>query len=238
MTDLSHRNGPTPILSADVPVTLAGGGDLLSSDLRDCLALAPRLVAADGGADRLLVLGALPEAVIGDMDSISKAGRAALPRDVLYPVAEQDSTDFEKCLTRVHAPIILALGVLGPRSDHALAAYNTLVRHPDRRCILVDDSDIVLLAPPSLSLDLAPETRVSLFPMAPLGGRSTGLFWPIDGLEFAPNLQTGTSNRATGPVRLEFDAAAMLLILPRAMLPALIAAVLAAPGWPAIQSDR
>jgi len=39
----------------------------------------------------------MPEAVIGDFDSIPQNVRAALPDSVLYHVTEQDSTDFEKC---------------------------------------------------------------------------------------------------------------------------------------------
>jgi thiamine pyrophosphokinase len=52
-------------------------------------------------------------------------------------------------------------------------------------------------------------------------GRSTGLDWPIDGIDFAPDRAIGTSNRASGgPVSLEFSARKMLVILPRAHLAA------------------
>jgi thiamine pyrophosphokinase len=39
-----------------------------------------------------------PEAVIGDFDSIRPAARTALPPDRLHPIAEQDTTDFDKAL--------------------------------------------------------------------------------------------------------------------------------------------
>ena len=42
----------------------------------------------------------------------------------------------------------------------------------------------------------------------------------------APDRKIGTSNETTGPVRLSFDAAAMLVILPTHCLPAAIAALL------------
>jgi thiamine pyrophosphokinase len=81
-------------------------------------------------------------------------------------------------------------------------------------------------------MDLRPGDRFSLFPMAPVTGRSAGLEWPIDGLAFAPSLRGGTSNRVTGPVRLEMDSPGMLVIVPRARLAQALAARLASiPGW-------
>ena len=59
-------------------VTLAGGGPFGAALLARALALAPVIVGADGGADRLLRLGAEPTAVIGDFDSISATARARL----------------------------------------------------------------------------------------------------------------------------------------------------------------
>jgi len=59
-------------------VTLAGGGRFSGALLAQARNFAPRVVAADSGADRLLALGVEPEAVIGDFDSISRAARARL----------------------------------------------------------------------------------------------------------------------------------------------------------------
>ena len=54
------------------------GGPVLRRDLKAALAHAPCLVAADGGADRALALGQVPDAVIGDLDSISAVAQARL----------------------------------------------------------------------------------------------------------------------------------------------------------------
>ncbi|WP_412174885.1 thiamine diphosphokinase [Actibacterium sp. XHP0104] len=207
-------------------VTLLGGGACRGTDLAEALSLAPCLVAADGGADRALALGHVPKAVIGDMDSISPQTRAAIAPGRLHHIPEQDSTDFDKALRNIDAPLVLGLGMLGPRADHMLAALNVLHRHSDRRCILISDSDVVFLAPPQLTLDLPRDARVSLFPMAPITGRSTGLYWPIDGIEFTPGGRVGTSNQAQGgPVTLGFDAPGMIVLLDRAGLGAAVAAL-------------
>ncbi len=214
-----------PIVQSSEGVTLVGGGPVSGALLRAALARAPRLVAADGGADRALRLGHAPEAVIGDMDSISGAARARLAERV-FPLAEQATTDFDKVLRSVEAPFFLALGFAGARIDHGLAVFNTLVRHAGRRCIVIGPQDVVFHAPPSLELDLRRGDRLSLFPMARVAGTSTGLEWPIDGIGFAPDAMIGTSNRVTAPrVSLRFDGAGMLVILPRARLDAALTAL-------------
>lgn len=195
-------------------VTLVGGGPFAASDLTLALDLAPGLVAADGGADRVIAAGHLPDAVIGDFDSISDVSRRMIPADRLNHVAEQDSTDFEKCLTRIAAPFVVAVGFSGGRLDHTLAAMNALVRHSGAAVLLLSDQDVTLRCPAHLALDLPFGTRLSLFPMGPVSGRSRGLEWPIDTIDFAPDGLIGTSNRVIGPVELHIDGP-MLLILPR-----------------------
>ncbi len=212
-------------------MTLVGGGPLSEADLSTALALAPSLVAADGGADRCLAAGLAPLAVIGDMDSLSP-GAARRLSDRLHPVAEQESTDFDKALARIDAPLVLALGFAGGRLDHELAALHSLLLRAERPCLVIGPESLCLHAPPRLDLPLAPGTVVSLFPLAPVRVASTGLRWPTDALLFDPAARIGTSNEATGPVALRAGARGMLVILPRATLPLAARALLAAPRWP------
>lgn len=215
-----------PIVQSQTGVTLIAGGPVMARDLRDALALAPCLVAADGGADRALALGVRPVAVIGDMDSITAATRASLA-DVFHEVAEQDSTDFDKALRHVEAPFVLALGCLGGRVDHELATLAVLVRRHGVRCLLIGREDVIFAAPPVLDIAMQAGDRFSLFPLAQVTGQSEGLKWPIEGLSFAPNARGGTSNQATGPVRLRMDGPGMLVMVPRARLGVALRAVLA-----------
>ncbi len=195
------------------------------SDLVQAMALAPVVVAADGGADRCLQRGVMPQAVIGDFDSISVRARAAIAADRLHVIGEQDSTDFDKALRSVAAPFVLALGFAGARIDHGLAVFNTLVRR-DAPCVVVGPRDVVFYAGRAVRLDMRVGDRLSLFPMGRVSGQSRGLEWPIAGLDFAPDGRIGTSNRvAAGQVELVFDAPGMLVIVPKRYLPGVIAAV-------------
>jgi thiamine pyrophosphokinase len=194
-------------------VTLAGGGPFGKALLRRALAFAPVIVGADGGADRLLRLGAEPRAVIGDFDSISAAAKARLAGR-LFPIAEQDTTDFDKALRSIRAPFVLGLGFAGARLDHGLAVLNGLLQHPEQRCLVLSPQDVCFLAPLEIALDLPRGTRFSLFPMGSVTGESEGLRWPIGGLQFAPDGRIGTSNEVSGPVHLRFSARKMLVMLP------------------------
>lgn len=200
------------------PVILLGAGPLSPQDIEEILPRAPRLVAADGGAASALRAGHVPEAVIGDLDSLPQFARDALPADSLQKIPEQDTTDFEKAIANIDAPLILALGFTGRRLDHELAVLNALVRYPERRIIVIGDHDIIFHAPETIALPLPEGTRCSLFPMGPVTGRSEGLRWPIDGIAFAPDGRIGTSNLAVDHVELAFDGPGMLINLPRGAL--------------------
>ncbi|SPH16750.1 hypothetical protein DEA8626_00261 [Defluviimonas aquaemixtae] len=216
------------IVHSKLPVTLIGAGAFSQEFVKEALRHAPCLVAADGGVNVAVAMGLVPEAVIGDLDSASEAALSAVPKDQIWPVKEQDTTDFEKCLARIKAPVILAVGFAGSRLDHLLAVFAALARYPGCNCVVIGDEDVIFLAPRVLSLDLPAGTRVSLFPLGPVTGRSEGLEWPIAGIEFAPDGRIGTSNRVTGPVTLSFDAEKMLVLLPRDCLVAAIEALVPA----------
>lgn len=221
------NNVPTtvPIFRSEAGVTLLGGGPFDEKDLDLSLTNAPRLVAADGGAIASLALGLSPDAVYGDMDSLPPSAQGQIPSDLIHLIAEQNSTDFEKTLRHVDAPFTIAVGFTGARVDHELAVYHVLAARPDARCVVLGASDLVCHVPGRITLDLPPGTRVSLFPMQSVTGRSDGLKWPINGLEFHPSRKIGTSNIATtGPVNLAFDGPGMLVILPKIHLGRVVAA--------------
>ena len=212
-------------MSTQVPfqsgVTLAGAGPFDAEDLRAARVLAPHVVAADGGADRLAGFGAVPEYIIGDMDSLD--GEAPEGTRVLA-VPEQDSTDFGKCLARVTAPVIVGIGFLGGRLDHTLAALSVLLQYADRRVVLLGEEDIAFVAPPGWAVTVEVGARVSFFPLVPCRGMSsTGLRWPIEGLEMRAGGQIGTSNEAVDArISASFAPPGAVTILPKRYLGAVV----------------
>lgn len=195
-------------------ITVLAGGRAKRRQITRALGYAPVLVAADKGAFTALKRGLMPQAVIGDMDSgTDLAGR--IPPDRLHRIAEQDSTDFQKCLYSVRTPFVIGLGLTGSRLDHSLAGLSALAAHDAMPVLALAGKDVVFAPRLPVTLRLPVGTRVSLFAMAEMRGTASGLEWPIEAVRFGPMGQLGTSNRSSRPeVRLEFSGPGMLVILP------------------------
>ena len=219
---------PIPLVF-ERPVTLVGGGAFGRDMLDEARALAPELVAADRGADRLAAWRLVPAAVIGDMDSIADPERWRAGPTRFVQLAEQETTDFEKCLYATRAPFYVGVGFTGPRVDHLLAVLHAMLARPEKTVVLLGEAEAMTVLPPRrvLRLALEPGARVSLYPLCPATGtHSRGLLWPIDGLAMAPGVRIGTSNVATAPqVEVAFDGTGVLLVVERPYLRALVRAV-------------
>lgn len=211
------------------PVTLVGAGVLTRAMLDEALAVAPELVAADSGADRLAGWGLAPTAVMGDMDSIAAPELERERAARLVPIAEQETTDFEKCLYATEAPFYVGVGFTGGRVDHQLAVLHGMLRCPEKTVLLLGEADATTLLPPGrvVGVDVEPGSRVSLFPLrVATGVWSRGLRWPVDGLRMAPGERIGTSNVAVAArVEVGFDAPGVLLIVERRCLGGLVRAL-------------
>jgi thiamine pyrophosphokinase len=181
------------------PVVLLGGGACMRDTLLRLGETYP-VIAADGGADHLAGTGLVPDAIIGDLDSLQRRSHWESVTRVIA-IAEQDTTDFEKCLYSVAAPVYIALGFTGKRLDHTLASLHVLARYcDDKRVLLVGEEDIVTVTRQSQQLSLSAGCRLSIFPLETVRYlRSTGLRYPLDGLELGPVTMIGTSNEVTEP---------------------------------------
>ena len=220
------------IIDEITPITLVGGASFKEQLLKMALNRAPKSVGADGGGAALIAHGQSPLAIIGDMDSVNLQLIGDFPKRFFHFIAEQKSTDFEKCLQRVDASAMIGVGFLGSRVDHQMAVQSVLVRYAHKRCLLLGEEDLVFVIPPEFSLAIEPDVRVSIFPMAQGQIESQGLYWPTTGLIFAPNGQIGTSNRSMGNIRLAPDGPNMIGILPIGYFDHVLDALLAAPKWP------
>jgi len=212
-------------LSFFEPVILIGGGPVSPDEVALVQRFATKTIAADGGADTADALGLEVYAVLGDMDSVS-ADILRKNRAKSTLISEQNTTDFEKCVYSSDAPLYLAIGFMGGRLDHELAALNVLAKYPDRRIILIGAQDIALLCPRDFSASLPLNCRVSVFPLGKVTGlHSDGLKWPMDGTMMASDANIGTSNVSSAEsVDIRYESGSLLLILPVEALPALLAA--------------
>jgi thiamine pyrophosphokinase len=214
-----------PILEFTRPLAIVGGGDVDSALLVELAAMGVHLVGADGGGDVIAAAGLVPEAIIGDLDSIADAEGWG-PQTRVIRIAEQITTDFEKCLYSTRAPITVALGMTGRRFDHTLSAISAVTAYArGRRIVLVDESDMALALNGPFRFAARPGERVSVYPLLPIDfSASRGLLYPLDGLHLEQGGRLGTSNFASAE-EVEIvpaDDTPWLLILEKAHLAAIV----------------
>lgn len=220
-----------PLLSFDRPLAIVGGGTVDPALLRELAARQVALVGADGGGNAIGAAGLIPEAILGDLDSLEDRAAWEKRTSVIH-IPEQITTDFQKALYSTEAPVTLALGMTGKRLDHTLAALSALheVAH-SRRVILVDEVDVALAISGRFAFDAAPRERISVHPLVPIVfERTEGLYYPMNNLLLDPAGRLGTSNEGTGG-RVEIvpkDQTPWLLILGRERLWDMVAACEAA----------
>jgi thiamine pyrophosphokinase len=201
----------------DKVLGVLGGADGSPELLLAWAAGARRLLAADGGADRLLGVGLRPDVIVGDLDSVSPEALACGAAIVHAP--EQDLQDAGKLLAyaeREGARSIVLEGVEGDRLDHTLATLGVCAASPLAiRLALRQGVGTVLRAGQRCRAATKPGAVVSLLPIAPCGGvRLEGVVWPLHGAGMALDGQISLSNRATGVwVEAELEAGAALLIV-------------------------
>ena len=179
------------------PLILVGNGAYDTAMLAKFAHLG-RVVAVDGGYYGCRLAGITPDLLIGDMDSVDPIDLLdARKKTRVHPISEQDTTDLEKALRNVRAPAILGFGFLGKRFDHSLAALSVLARFTEmHRVMLVGSEDIVHVTSGPFKMRIDAGRRLSVWPLGNIEfDRSSGLNWPLDGLQMSPNGRVGTSNK-------------------------------------------
>ena len=162
------------------------------------------VVAADGGADAALALGLHVDLAIGDFDSISDDGLAALERTgtrIERRPREKDATDLELALDAALAARprrILLLGSAGGRLDHLLSSLELLAssRYASAHLDAQLGGARVHVVRGSRRLEGDPGELVSLHALhgSAHGVVTEGLLYPLKGETLHPASSRGVSN--------------------------------------------
>jgi thiamine pyrophosphokinase len=197
---------------------VVAGGDAVPEDAAQLFG-ADLLIAADSGARWLDASGAVPDLVIGDLDSVDPVLLDRLAGAGVgierHPV-EKDASDLELALARAvaaGADDVVLLGALGGRRlDHELANLLLLVGRDwlGHRLRIVRGGTTVRAVNGGETIELSGDEGdlVTLLPLAgdAEGVRSHGLRYPLDGELLRFGRSRGLSNviqRAPGWVSLE-----------------------------------
>jgi thiamine pyrophosphokinase len=188
----------------DRVLLVAANGVFPSAEsLKRLVERADRIVACDGGSDRLRKAGFQADLVVGDMDSIS---RNPLPKKVrVVRIEEQDSTDLEKVLRvlgirALASSIVYLVGLTGLRSDFTLYNLHLLGRYAGLRFAAVDDFFYMFPVRDRFRLGRLVSGRgVSFLPLERTKIRKAeGFAYPLTGLRLEPGGLESVSNRIEG----------------------------------------
>ena len=183
------------------------------------------VVAADGGADAALALGLGVDLAIGDFDSISAAGLAALERAgtrIERHPAAKDATDLELALDAALAAEprrILLVGAAGGRLDHLLSSLELLAS--SRYAHVELDAQLgaarVHVIRQARTLAGTPGELLSLHALhgAATAVTTEGLEYPLAGETLEPGSSRGVSNVfAASEARVTLESGVLLAVRP------------------------
>ncbi|MCD8312928.1 MAG: thiamine diphosphokinase [Bacteroidales bacterium] len=176
--------------------------------------------ARSRGSDRL------PDAVIGDLDSLSKDMRSKF-ENIIHHDADQENNDQTKAFNYIFKNClgisqIFFIACTGKREDHTIGNVSLLMeyaRELDSKSIdidlrMVSDHTTIFPITDSTILDCGTGRKISIFSPDPsLRIRSTGLQWKTDDVVF-DNWWKATLNVASeDSVSLEFSHKSMALVM-------------------------
>jgi thiamine pyrophosphokinase len=162
---------------------------------------AEMIVCCDGAAEKLDKYGLVPDAIVGDLDSISDSLKEKYS-DRLFPDYNQETNDLTKavkwCVAKGIAEVVI-VGATGMREDHTLGNISLLADYSSMiNAVMLTDSGSFRVYDRSVTLVSRPGQQVSLFSIDPsLTITSSGLRYPLTKLQLH-SWWRGTLNEATG----------------------------------------
>ena len=157
------------------------------------------VVCCDGGADSFIERGGVPDAIVGDGDSLSAENRERYASIIHYSPDQEtnDQTKAVKHLMEMGYTDIAIIGATGKREDHTLGNIALLVEYmrAGARVKMYTDYGVFIPCKDSQSFASHAGQKISIFNISAKGLRSEGLEYPI--YDFTAWWQ-GTLNRAMG----------------------------------------
>ena len=181
------------------------------------------LIAADGGARHMEILGLSPAVIVGDLDSIDPALLSRLQKegaDVEQHPAAKDATDLELAIARAvrdGATEILLLGAFGGRLDQTIANLLTMAHNSWTVPLTIAEGDQlarVLRGRQSVTLSGPTGGYVSAVALSEevSGVSYRGLEYPLENATLRLGSTRGVSNTlASSPAQISIESGILLV---------------------------
>ena len=180
-------------------VIVAGGEFPTAALPLEILHGAPYVACCDGAADRYIATGLVPDAIVGDGDSIS-AGNRQKYAHLLHIISEQETNDQTKAvryLMEKGMHRIAIVGATGKREDHTIGNISLLIEYARKGCNVCSFTDYGMFIPcnGTTTHQCRKGQQVSIFSITAKNLSAEGLLYPI--YDFS-NWWQGTLNECTG----------------------------------------
>ena len=181
----------------NIEAVILANGDYPSHQLPlQILHNAKYVVCCDGGADTYIEKGFIPNAIVGDGDSISIKNIESFS-DIIYCIPDQETNDQTKAINFLISKgykTIAIVGATGKREDHTIGNVSLLVDYKrmgvDVRCYT--DYGLFIPCKDEISMPSVEGKQLSIFNVNAKSFLSVGLKYPI--YDFT-SLWQGTLNR-------------------------------------------
>lgn len=158
------------------------------------------IVCCDGAANDFITRGGVPNAIVGDCDSISKENRVRFA-DILHPDPDQETNDLTKsvrfCVENGRQDIVI-VGGTGKREDHTIGNISLLADYEEiARVIMVTDWGIFTPINSPMDFKSYKGEQVSIFAIDPEELTTHNLKYPVSG-RVLTNWWQGSLNESLG----------------------------------------
>ena len=178
---------------------------------------ADKIVCCDGSAESVVNASLIPDAIVGDMDSISNKLSKRFA-DRIYKDENQETNDLTKavmwCYEAGYRDLII-VGATGKREDHTIGNISLLAEYSQYvDVMMVTDTGFIMSFQKSCKIKSSPAQQVSVFSIDPETEiTSTGLRYPLKKRRLK-NWWEATLNEAIGAViEIKFSGGPVLVFL-------------------------
>lgn len=165
-----------------------------------CIREAEYIICCDGAANDFIARGGVPDAIVGDCDSISEENKIRFA-DILHPNPDQETNDLTKsvqfCVENGRQEIII-VGGTGKREDHTLGNISLLADYAElAEVIMVTNWGIFTPIHSITEFKSYKGEQVSIFSIDPKKLTTHNLKYPVEG-RILTNWWQGSLNESLG----------------------------------------
>lgn len=184
----------------EVDAVIVGNGDFpIHIQAETILVMAPYVVCCDGAVDKCVEKGFIPDAIVGDGDSITPTNRKRFKK-IFFQSDDQETNDLTKAvnfLLKKGMKSIIILGATGGREDHTLGNISLLIDY------MLAGADVTMMTDHGMFIPCQgthifrtePGQQVSIINFNAKALKGEGLVYPLR--DFT-NWWQGTLNETTG----------------------------------------